>query len=86
MPLGHRRAIIENTSRIVDYAPRLGGAFALAAELAAKLTDLAELEGSLAATAEQADADADDLDGVLPRLRGATCDAEEGEEDELAAA
>ena len=41
---------------------------------------------SLAATAEQADAEADDLDGVMPRLRGAAHDDGEGEEDELEAA
>jgi len=79
----HRRSIIENTRRIADYEPRIGGGFALAGELTGKLADLVELEASLAATAEQADADADDLDGIMPRLRGASCD---DEEDELEAA
>jgi hypothetical protein len=64
----------------------LGGAFALAAELAAKQADLAALEVSLASTAEQADAETDDLDGILPRLRGAAHDDGEEEEDELEAA
>jgi len=79
----HRRSIIENSRRIADYEPRIGGVFALAGELTGKLADLAELEASLAATAEQVDADADDLDGIVPRLRGASCD---DEEDELEAA
>jgi len=79
----HRRSIIENTRRIADYEPRVGGEFALAGELTGKLADLAELDASLAATAEQADADADDLDGIMPRLRGASCD---DEDDELEAA
>ena len=81
-----RRAVIENTRRIADYEPQLGGAFALAAELAAKQADLAALKVSLAATAEQADAEADDLDGILPRLRSAAHGDGEGEEDELEAA
>jgi hypothetical protein len=81
-----RRAVIENTRRIADYQPRLGGAFVLAAELAAKQADLAALEVSLATTAEQADADTDDLDGVMPRLRGVADDDGEGEEDALEAA
>jgi hypothetical protein len=78
----HRRSIAENTRRVADYEPRLGGAFPLAGELAAKLAALAALEDSLARTAEQADDDADDLDGVMPRLRGAAgaVDAEEAEE------
>jgi hypothetical protein len=49
----------------------LGGGFTLAGELAAMLTELAELETSLAATTDQTEAEADDLDGVVPRLRGA---------------
>jgi hypothetical protein len=49
------------------------------------VAEMAALEASLAATAEQADADADDLDGVLPRLRGASCDAELEDEDAEAA-
>jgi len=73
----HRRTIVENTRRIADYEPRVGGVFALAGELASKMADLAALEESLAATAGQADADADDLDGVMPRLRGACADEEE---------
>ncbi len=81
----HRRSIVENTRRMADYEPRVGGGFALAAELAGKIAEMAALEDSLAATAEQADADADDLDGIMPRLRGATCDAElEDEEAEAA--
>ena len=73
----HRRSITENTRRVADYEPRIGGGFALAGELAMKIVAMAELEDSLAKTAEQVDAEADDLDGVVPRLRGASCDEEE---------
>jgi N12 class adenine-specific DNA methylase/SAM-dependent methyltransferase len=66
-----RRSIVENKRRVADYQPRLGGGFTLAGELAAKLAQLAELETSLAATTDQTGAEADDLDGVVPRLRGA---------------
>ncbi|MGI4940787.1 MAG: hypothetical protein ACRYHQ_09530, partial [Janthinobacterium lividum] len=72
----HRRAIGDNTRRVADYEPRIGGAFALAAELSGKVAELAELEVSLAATAEQAQSD-EDMDRDMPRLRGATCDDEE---------
>ncbi len=77
----HRRAIGDNTRRIADYEPRIGGGFALAAELSAKVADLAELEVSLAATAEQAQSD-EDQDRDMPRLRGASCDDEEEDERE----
>ncbi len=79
----HRRAIGDNTRRIADYEPRIGGGFALAAELSAKVADLAELEVSLAATAEQAQSD-EDQDRDMPRLRGASCDDEEEDECEAA--
>jgi len=75
----HRRSVIENTRRVADYEPRLGGGFALAGELAMKIAEMAALEDSLAQTAERADAGADDLDGITPRLRGASCDEEEEE-------
>jgi len=81
----HRRSVVENTQRVADYEPRVGGGFALAAELASKVAEMAALEDSLAATAEQADADADDLDGIMPRLRGASCDAEPDDEEAEAA-
>jgi hypothetical protein len=65
----------------------LGGGFALAGELAAKLAELSELEASLAATADQTEAEADDLDGVIPRLRGAlVVDEQELEDETLEAA
>jgi N12 class adenine-specific DNA methylase len=76
-----RRSIVENRRRVADYQPRLGGGFTLAGELAAKLAELAELETSLAATTDQTEAEADDLDGVVPRLRGAFL-AHEQEPDE----
>ncbi len=75
----HRRAIGDNTRRIADYEPRIGGSFALAAELSAKVADLAELEVSLAATAAQAQSD-EDQDRDMPRLRGASCDDQEEDE------
>ena len=34
-----RRAVVENTRRIADYQPRLGGGFTLAGELASKLAE-----------------------------------------------
>ena len=74
----HRRSIGDNTRRIADYEPRIGGGFALAGELATKVAQLAELEVSLAATAEQAQSD-EDLACDMPRLRGASCDEEEEE-------
>jgi hypothetical protein len=77
-----RRAVVENTRRIADYQPRLGGGFTLAGELASKLAELSELEASVAATAEQTEAEADDLDGVVPRLRGALVEAAQGPDDE----
>jgi hypothetical protein len=50
-------------------------------------TELSELEASLAATAEQTGVETDDLDGVLPRLRGPSVeDAQEPENEELEAA
>jgi N12 class adenine-specific DNA methylase len=76
------RTIIENTRRVADYQPRLGGGFALAGELAGKLADLAALEASLAATEEQTEADADDLDDVAPRLRRTSFVAEHEPDDE----
>ncbi len=79
----HRRSIVENTRRIADYEPRLGGGFALAGELALKIAEMADLEASLAQTDEQNDADADDADALMPRLRGASCDEDE-EETEVA--
>jgi hypothetical protein len=81
-----RRTIVENTRRIADYQPRLGHGFTLAGELAGKLAELSELEASLAATAEQTEAEADDLDGVLPRLRGASIEVQEPDDEELEAA
>jgi len=80
----HRRSIIENTRRVADYEPRIGGGFALAGELAVKLAEMAELEDSLAKTTEQADAEADELDGVMPQLRGASCDEDEEVETDAA--
>jgi hypothetical protein len=77
-----RRSIVENTRRVADYQPRLGGGFSLAGELAAKLAELAALEAGLAATADQTEAEADDLDGVTPRLRGALIVDEQGSEDD----
>ena len=79
----HRRSIVENTRRIADYEPRLGGGFALAGELALKVAEMADLEASLAQTAEQDDASAEDADALMPRLRGASCDEDE-EETEMA--
>ncbi|MEA2792478.1 MAG: hypothetical protein QOG73_4884, partial [Acetobacteraceae bacterium] len=76
------RTIVENTRRVADYQPRLGGGFALAGELAAKLADLSALEASLAATEEQTEADADDLDDVAPRLRRTSFVAEHEPDDE----
>jgi hypothetical protein len=76
------RTIVENTRRVSDYQPRLGGGFALAGELAAKLADLSALEASLAATEEQTEADADDLDDVAPRLRRTSFVAEHEPDDE----
>ena len=56
----HRRSVVENTRRVADYEPRVGGAFPLAGELAVKLAAMAELEESLAQTAEQDEDDMDD--------------------------
>jgi chromosome segregation ATPase len=82
-----RRSIVENNRRVADYQPRLGGGFALAGELAAKLAELSELEASLAATADQTEVEADDLGGVIPRLRGAfVVDEQELEDETLEAA
>ena len=79
----HRRSVVENTRRMADYGMRSGsGGFPLAGELATKLAEIEALEDSLAKTAEQAEADADELDGVVPRLRGASCDEDEQAEDE----
>jgi len=75
----HRRSVVENTRRVADYGARSGGGFALAGELAAKLAEMAALEDSLAKTTEEVEADADQLDGTMPRLRGASCDEDEAE-------
>ena len=81
-----RRSLIEHGRRLTDYEPRVGGAFALAGELAARQAELAALEESLAATAkDEAGDDAPELGGNPPRLRGAAL-PEENEEAELEAA
>jgi hypothetical protein len=78
----HRRSVVENTRRVVDYEPRLGGVFVLAGELALKMADIVALEDSLAQTKEEAEATEDELLDVTPRLRGASCDDEPEHEGE----
>jgi N12 class adenine-specific DNA methylase/adenine-specific DNA methylase len=78
----HHRSVVENTRRVSDYEPRLGGIFVLSGELALKMADMAALEDSLAQTKEEADAAEDELLDVTPRLRGASCDDEPEHEGE----
>ena len=73
----HRRSIVENTRRLADYGTRVNGPFPLAADLASKVRELEDLETALASSTAEADAELDDMDGQMPRLRGAVFEAEQ---------
>ena len=83
----HRRLLVENQRRVADYAPRLGTAFALQAELEAKAAELAALEADLAQTGKDtAEAAQAEEDAAMLRLKGRFAEELEDEATEAEAA